>query len=475
MSFTDDGMSQLRRLAEKELRVPARLYDYQWDGVEFLYRSTSALLADEMGLGKTVQTAVALALLLHRDNGVNRALVVAPASLTVNWMNEIGTWAPSLTSRLVTGNAQAREAYYLLPIPLLVASYEQIRFDALDRIPADTFDLVVLDEAQRIKNKDSRTSFACRLLPRRRAWALSATPLENDERDIASILRFLEPSMESDLTRSGMTNQLNDLMLRRRKSQVRKELPPVLMQDLEMELSPRQRASYDDLWFDRVDTIRRSLTGSSGTALLALITRLKILCNFDSETEASSKLDALRAVIEGGGDTARILVFSQFVETLEWISKRLDFPHDFLTGSMSMEARYEAIGSFQRNPAPRALLISLRAGGVGLNLGGASHVVLFDRWWNPAVEVQAIYRAHRFERETPLHVVRFLVANTIEERIARILRRKEDLFDEVVESVKTTHRRFTREEMMEILELRPEDIPWTSTQQKEMESHGEDH
>jgi SNF2 family DNA or RNA helicase len=142
---------------------------------------------------------------------------------------------------------------------------------------------------------------------------------------------------------------------------------------------------------------------------------------------------------------------------------------------MSMEARYETIGSFQRNPAPRALLISLRAGGVGLNLGGASHVVLFDRWWNPAVEVQAIYRAHRFERETPLHVVRFLVTNTIEERIARILRRKEDLFDEVVESVKTTHRRFTREEMMEILELRPDDIPWTTTRQKEMESHGEDH
>ena len=475
MSVRNNGISQLRRLAEKELNVPARLYDYQWDGVEFLCQSESALLGDEMGLGKTVQTAVALALLLHRGNGVNRALVVAPASLTVNWMNEFQTWAPSVTARLVTGNAQAREAYYLLPIPVLVASYEQIRFDALDRIPADTFDLVVLDEAQRIKNRDSRTSFACRLLPRSRSWALSATPLENDESDLASILDFLDPPAGPQFSPRGMANRLKDLMLRRRKRNVREELPPVLIQDLEMELSPQQRVSYDALWFDRAQTMRGSVPGSPGAALLGLITRLKVLCNFDADTGASSKFDALQSIIEECGTEARILVFSQFVETLEWISRRLDLPHDLLVGSMSVEARYEAIASFQRSPAPRALLISLRAGGVGLNLGDATHVVLFDRWWNPAVEVQAVYRAHRFERETPLHVVRFLVADSIEERIARILRRKEDLFEEVVESVKTTHRRFTREELMEILELRPEDIPSTSSQQEETESNGKDH
>ena len=137
-----------------------------------------------------------------------------------------------------------------------------------------------------------------------------------------------------------------------------------------------------------------------------------------------------------------------------------------------MDARQAAIANFKRSPSPRALLISLRAGGVGLNLGDASHVVLFDRWWNPAVEVQAIYRAHRFDRELPLHVVRFLVADTIEERIAQILDRKADLFEEVIESVEMTNHRFTREELMEILELGPADLRPPSTQQKELQTHG---
>ena len=471
----DDDMVSLRRFAERELNVPATLHEYQWDGIAFLYRSPCALLADEMGLGKTVQAAVALALLLHGNNEVNRALIVTPASLTINWMNEIAVWAPSITARHVTGDARAREAFYLLPIPVLVASYEQIRFDALDRVPANAFDLVVVDEAQRIKNPGVATSFACRLLPRNRAWALSATPLENDERDIASILRFLNPALTVPLSRSSIAAQLKKLMLRRRKSEVRAELPPVLVQDLQIELSEEQRTAYDELWFDRAATIRTSVAADSGTALLALITRLKVLCNFDAESRRSSKLDALRAIIEGAGDEARILVFSQFVKTLTWLSERLAVPHNLLTGAMPMDARHTAIADFKFRLSPRALLISLRAGGVGLNLGDASHVVLFDRWWNPAAEIQAIYRAHRFDRELPLHVVRFLVVDSIEERIARILGRKADLFDEVIESVEMTNHRFTREELMEILELGSEDLVQPEIQQEELKTHGQDY
>ena len=465
-------MARLRRLAERELSVPVTLHEYQWDGVAFLYRSSGALLADEMGLGKTVQTAVALAILLHRHNAVNRALIVAPASLTLNWMKEISIWAPSITARRVTGGARAREAYYLLPIPVLVASYEQIRFDALDRVPARTFDIVVLDEAQRIKNPDAATSFACRLLPRDRAWALSATPLENDERDVASILRFLDPATRRQVSRSSMAEQLRSRMLRRRKAEVRAELPPVLVQDLEFELSDQQRSAYDDLWFERAATIRSTMADDPGTALLALITRLKIVCNYDVDSDRSSKLDALRSIMEGAGHDARILIFSQFVETLKWLSDRMPVRHDLLTGSMALADRYSAIAAFERTPSPRALLISLRAGGVGLNLGAASHVVLFDRWWNPSVEVQAIYRAHRFDRELPLHVIRFLIVDTIEDRIARILARKEELFDAIVESVEMTHHRFTKEELMDILELRPEDLPPADTQHKELQIHG---
>lgn len=474
MSVDDLSMAQLRRLAEKELNVPATLHDYQWEGVGFLYRASGALLADEMGLGKTVQTVVALALLLHRQESVQRALIVAPAALTFNWMKEISTWAPSITARCLSGDAPEREAYYLLPIPVLVASYEQIRLDAFDRVPAGTFDLIILDEAQRIKNPASATSLACRLLPRSRAWALTATPLENDEEDVSSILRFLDPSVGRRLSRSYVSTQLLNLMLRRRKVDVRAELPPVLIQDLRIELSASQRASYDELWFSRIDAIRRGSGENLSTALLALLTRLKILCNFDLDSGSSSKFEVLESLIEGAGQGARILVFSQFVETLVQISKRLSLPSDLLTGSMSMEARHEAMTSFMQSPSPRVLLVSLRAGGVGLNLGGTSHVVLYDRWWNPAVEVQAIYRAHRFERDLPLHVVRFLVTDTIEERVAQTLERKRILFADVIESVKTTHHRFTREEMMEVLELDVGDFSRLLAERNETQTDGED-
>ena len=445
---------QLRRFAEDRLHVPATLHNYQWDGIAFLYRSHSALLADEMGLGKTVQTAVALALLLDQASDTNRALIVAPASLTTNWMEELAKWAPSLTVRRVQGAGRAREAFYLLPIPVLVSSYEQIRHDGLDRIPSGTFDLIILDEAQRIKNRNSATALACRLLPRKRAWALSATPLENDATDVTSILSFLDPGLRADLSREQMSERLGSRMLRRRKADVRGELPPVLVQDLKLDLSTPQREKYDDLWVNRGAIVGAGAdTRDVSAALLGLITRLKIICNFDKITEESSKLDALRVIGEGAGQSARILVFSQFVETLRWISKRIDFPHDLLTGTMSLAERQSAMDRFKTGPTPRGLLVSLRAGGVGLNLGDATHVIVFDRWWNPAVEIQAIYRAHRFARSGPLHVVRFLVADSIEERIAAILEHKGSLFEEIVESVGATSHQFTKRDLLQMLEL----------------------
>lgn len=443
---------ELRRDAEELLGVPKTLHDYQWEGVAFLYRSQSALLADEMGLGKTVQASVALALLLRARKDMNRALIVAPASLTINWMNELATWAPSLTVRRVQGGSQDREAFYVLPIPVLVSSYEQIRQDGLDRIPSNSFDVVILDEAQRIKNSHSATSLACRLLPRKNAWALSATPLENDPNDIASILTFLDPTIRASQSGPGLSAQLETMMLRRRKSEVRGELPPVIVQDLRLELAPSQRMRYDELWTSRHKEASASAY-DAGAILLALIMRLKIICNRDTETEASSKLDALREICDEAGQDARILVFSQFVETLKWVSATLGLRNDLLTGEMPVYDRQESIERFNTEPTPRVLLVSLRAGGVGLNLGNASHVILFDRWWNPAVEMQAIFRAHRFDRSEPLHVVRFMIVDTIEERIAAILDRKENLFEDVVEAAKTTARGFTVQELMQILEL----------------------
>ena len=443
---------ELRRNAEEMLGVPKKLHEYQWEGVAFLYRSRAALLADEMGLGKTVQASVALALLLNTRNELNRALIVTPASLTINWMTEFATWTPSLTVRRVQGSSRDREAFYLLPIPVLISSYEQIRQDGLDRIPSDSFDVVILDEAQRIKNSYSATSLACRVLPRKYSWALSATPLENDPNDVASILGFLDPSIRVLPSGTRLSQQLETIMLRRRKAEVRGELPPVIVQDLKLELAPSQRVRYDQLWTNRRDHAAASAQ-DAGAVLLALVMRLKIVCNRDAETEASAKFDALCEICDEAGQGGRLLVFSQFVETLKWLSDKIDLPTDLITGEMPGHQRHASIERFNTEPTPRVLLVSLRAGGVGLNIGEATHVVLFDRWWNPAVEMQAIYRAHRFDRKEPLHVVRFMIIDTIEERIAAILDHKENLFEDVVESAETTVQGFTVQELMRILEL----------------------
>ena len=452
--MTEDAEG-LRRLAERRLGVPAPLHPYQWEGVSFLVRSSGALLADEMGLGKTVQAAVAIALLLETASDVDRVLVVAPAALTLNWMAELATWAPDVAARRLEGDAADRAALYALPVPVLVGSYEQVRMDGIDRIPQDTFDLVVLDEAQRIKDRNSATSLACRLLPRSRSWALSATPLENELGDITTILSFLDPALRPETSKGEIGRKLELSMLRRRKRDVRGELPPVIVQDIHLELGAEQRARYDTLWATRGSYIA-GRDPDDVTALLGLITKLKGICNIDEESDTSTKAEALETLVDAAGKSARMIVFSQFVKTLKWVSERLPIRHELLIGEMDMHARQTVMEQFRSGKTPRALLISLRAGGVGLNLGEASHIVLFDRWWNPAAENQAIYRAHRFDRCDPLHVVRFVVRHSVEERIASILDEKAELFEDVVESVSATGGGFRRADLLRILEMTAE-------------------
>jgi len=451
----------LREADGLEPDLPAPLRAYQWAGVSFLFRSEGALLADEMGLGKTVQAAVALALAL-RTPDISRALVVAPASLTLNWERELSRWAPRLTVRRVVGGDNERASAYQLPIPVLVASYEQIRVDALDRIPHGTFDLVLLDEAQRIKNRDSRTAFACRLLSRRVSWALTGTPLENSRSDLESVFSFVRPGLLSKMmSKEEMFAKLEPHLLRRKKAEVLADLPPVIIQDLIIDLTDEQQAAYDATWGDRVETLAEEPRPVSTTALFAVLTKLKQICNFDSRTNRSSKVDALRILLESLYEpTDKVIVFSQYVETLKWLSRQLrGIPHDLFYGGLDAQARDDIVTRFEASPGPRILLMSLRAGGVGLNLQAASVVVLFDRWWNPAVELQAIYRAHRFDRSQPLHVLRFVVHNTVEERINEILESKQALFDEYIEEAPSAEVKIlTRGELLRVLDLRQEEV-----------------
>jgi len=451
-------MNTLARTSlEKELNLPKPLRPYQWQGVNFLLNQGSGLVADEMGLGKTVQAAVALSLLLPScERG--RALGVVPASLRLNWERELSRWAPNLSVRRLQGDAEDRFALYRLPINVLIGSYEQIRDDALVLSSEVRFDVVILDEAQRIKNAGSDTALACRILQRDRSWALTGTPMENVVEDLVSIYRFVFPTLLNlAMSRSEMHEHMKPFFIRRRKHDVLPELPPIIVQDMPLELTGQQREAYDQIWMSRHKRAPAGTQGLSETALFALLTKLKQLCNFDPESGESAKLEALKLIVEGlSSSEDKLIVFSQYVETLQWISSRLDtqVPRELFHGGLREDAKEAVIKRFKQETGPRVLLMSLRAGGVGLNLQEASSVLLFDRWWNPAIEEQAMHRAHRFGREKVLHVFRFLVVDSVEERIAEVLKRKQILFERYVESAESASMPvLSRDELMQILEL----------------------
>lgn len=432
------------------------LRQYQREGVSFLYRNQSALLADDMGLGKTAQAISALRLILKRPE-INRALVVAPASLGLNWERELQRWAPELAIRRLFGAQADRVVYYHLPVPVLIATYDQIRLDALDRIPDDTFDVVILDEAQRIKNHSSRTALACRLLPRQVAWALTGTPIENSRLDLESVFEFLSPGLlrRTD-DRATILQKISPSFLRRRKSEVLSELPPILVQDLLFEMTDEQRSAYDAEWEAGSMGLRQGPHPAPAAALFAIITRLKQLCNLDPNSGESCKLDGLRVLLESAvASQSKVIIFSQYVKTLKWLKDSLEpIAAVIYSGEQSTTERDHILQVFETTPGPFVLLCSLRAGGVGLNIPSADLVILFDRWWNPALEDQAVNRAHRFGRVSPLHVVRFLVRDSIEERIQEILDEKRSVFMQYVEAVdKTEIDVLTRGELIRALGL----------------------
>ena len=434
-------------------RLPYPLRAYQRDGVCFLRLSDSALLADEMGLGKTVQTAVALK---TGRKIYRKVLLIVPTSLCLNWERELQIWAQGLAMRRVIGNFEDRAYTYRLPVQILIASYEQVRMDSR-RFRGDIrFDLVIVDEAQRIKNLNSETSYACRIIPRDQSWALTGTPLENRPDDLIAIFRFLKPHLlRTGMTRAEIHNAMTGHFMRRTKLDVLEDLPPIMSREIRLELGNGQRQSYDQVCSNLHESIHGVEPKWAAANMLAVLTQLKQLCNFDSKSGESVKLEVVRSLLETiKNSSEKVLIFSQYVRTLEWLSARIDIPHSIFHGGLSLDTREKILDTFRKRSGPRALLLSLQAGGVGLNLQEASTVILFDRWWNPATENQAIQRAHRFGRKMPLQVIRFLVENSVEERIQEVLREKKTLFDEYVEDAPGfSVEQATEDQLRRILEL----------------------
>lgn len=457
-------------LAERSLSFPCRPFPYQFQGVAFLYPRHAAVLADEMGLGKTMQAITAIRLLI-RCGEAARVLLVCPKPLVGNWRREFEHWAPEIPVMVIQGDAAQRAWQWQAPnVPMRIANYELLYRDQRWLIPSrgaapgeppvpiEPFDLVVLDESQRIKNRFGATSQIARAIPRRRGWALTGTPVENSTEDLVGIFEFVAPGLvRPEMKPRRLGRAVADYILRRTKEQVLADLPPKLFRDAELELLPEQRDAYE--LAEKQGVVQLEALGEHVTIqhVFELILRLKQICNFDPATGASAKLERLRADLDEIARSGRkAIVFSQWVETLERLAVEL-WPFGPLRyhGRVPPAQREEVVRRFRAERQRRVLLMSYGAGGVGLNLQFANYVFLFDRWWNPAVEDQAINRAHRIGQSEPVIISRFLVLDTIEERIERILQHKRELFDTIL--ARATQRQqigLSQEELFGLFQLR---------------------
>ena len=421
--------------------------EYQRDGIRALVARDALLLADDMGLGKTVQALAALRILFHQRRAA-AALLVVPAGLISQWQRAAREWAPELRVSTVNGGAADRAWQWKAPAHLYLTSFDTLRADFTDNPGSPprrrVWDVVLLDEAQRIKNPDAEVSRVCKRLPRLRAWALTGTPLENRVADVASICEFLTPWREGQALpylEPGLRLLARHaaLQLRRKKADVLRQLPPKRVVEVLLELGPAQRESYRLAEREGIVRLRGLGETANVSHVLQLVTRLKQICNFCPATGESAKLaDLVERMETLAGEEHRALVFSQYTDDRFGVGALLRGLRRFrpipYTGELSPAERDAAVAAFRRGESP-ALILSLRAGGHGLNLQDASYVFHFDRWWNPAAERQAEDRAHRIGQDLPVTVYRYLCADTVEERIDAVLRRKQALFDELVDDV----------------------------------------
>jgi SNF2 family DNA or RNA helicase len=420
----------------KQVSLPFPPFPYQLQGIAFLMPRHAALLADEMGLGKTMQTIVALRLLFH-GGFIQRVLVVCPKPLVINWTRELRTWAPDIPYEVITGDNETRRACWQVSnCPLKLINYELLTRDA--SFAADeqiTFDVVVLDEAQRIKNQGSKTAQVVRSLHRQRSWAMTGTPIENRMEDLVSIFAFVDPNRIPPETPAKMLPPLTrDCILRRTKDDVATDMPPRIIRDAYLELTPAQKESY--ALAEKEGVVRLNALGDTITVqhVFELVMRLKQICNFDPPTGQSAKLEQLQSDIAEIAENGRkAIIFSQWVEPLEILARALQ-PYGPLLyhGKIPHAERQPTLDRFKRDTSKHIILMSYGTGSVGLNLQFTNYVFLFDRWWNPAVEDQAINRAHRLGQKDTVFVTRFITQNTIEGRIAEVLERKRQLFNELI-------------------------------------------
>ncbi|MDP4263707.1 MAG: DEAD/DEAH box helicase [Bacteroidota bacterium] len=445
----------------KMILRPYQVAGYQW--LNYLREiKWGGILADDMGLGKTVQ---ALSFLEHyrAEHGRLKALVVCPTTLIYNWENEIKKFTPGLTYRIHHGAARTRIKEEMMDHEITITTYGTLRGD-IKLLMSVEFDYVILDESQAIKNPSSKVTKAACLLNARNRLCMSGTPLQNNTFDVFAQMNFLNPGMLGTMEffrqefaipidKFGETDRKDHLrkilypfILRRTKEQVAKDLPEKLEMILWCEMEDEQRKIYDAYRNDFRDKIlgtiqeqgiqRSQLTILQGLMKLRQICDSPAILNEEEKFENHSiKLDELaREIVENIGDH-KALVFSQFLGMLALIKGKLEelgVKYEYFDGSTSAPDREKAIQSFQNDEEVRVFLISLKAGGVGLNLTAADYVYIVDPWWNPAVEQQAIDRTHRIGQTKNIFAYRMICKDTIEDKILQLQEKKRILARELI-------------------------------------------
>ncbi len=459
-----------RRVSEIKTRVAppvpdgirAQLRPYQVEGFHFLaYLSANrfgGILADDMGLGKTLQTLAWLAWLRAQDgNAAKPSLVVCPKSVMDNWHAETANFLPGLRVKLWRGADAAALPAALAETDLLVINYAQLRALA-DNLAGVPWLAVILDEGQYIKNPQSLTAHAARTLKADQRLVLTGTPIENRLLDLWSLMSFAMPGVlgnragfakffdqaEDPLARRRLSARVRPFLLRRTKAQVATDLPDRIEEDLHCEMEGGQQTLYRAEFKHAQQMLLKVKTSRDFDAqrfnFLTSLLRLRQICchpalvdEKQKKTESaklSALLDLLEPLMEEGH---KVLVFSQFVSMLDLVRPVLQekgWPHFYLAGDT--ENRGKLVAEFQRASGAAVFLISLKAGGFGLNLTAASYVVLYDPWWNPAVENQAIDRTHRIGQTSNVIAYRLLIKGTIEEKIRVLQRTKRALAEDVL-------------------------------------------
>ena len=450
--YVSNVVKKFDKVKSKNYEVPkdlnATLRDYQVSGFEFFKTLSDyqfgGILADEMGLGKTIQT---IAFLL--SNKDKKSIVITPTALIYNWKNELEKFAPTLKVGLLHAAKSEREKILdnIDNYDVILTTYTTYKND-IDKYKNINFDYCIIDEAQNIKNPDAIITKAIKNVNAKVKFALTGTPIENNLMELWSIFDFIMPGylynkskfksifVNNDKNIIELKNLIKPFILRRTKKEVITELPDKIEQKIIIDLEKEHKRAYKGY----VNLITRKIkeNNQDNITVFSYLTKLRQLClspelmvkNYQCK---NSKLDVLINIINDSSDE-KILVFSQFTKVLEVIGKRLNeenISYSYLDGKTSAKDRVKLVEEFNTNNN-KVFLISLKAGGTGLNLTSANIVVHFDPWWNPAVEDQASDRAHRIGQKNVVNVIKLIAKGTAEERVINLQETKKELIEDVI-------------------------------------------